>query len=628
MPRKKNIPSVSGKQKKTVHAKAQAENQQLPKLLVETSWEVCHQVGGIYTVLRSKVPAVMEKWQDNYCLVGPYLDEGVYGEFEEISPDNTVFSKAAELMKKERVDVHYGRWMVTGNPQVVLVDVKSAFARIDEIKYFLWKHHNIQIPDYDDLANQACLFGWLAFVFIKYLAGFTEKQYGILAHFHEWLTGLAISELRRENIPVSLLFTTHATLLGRYLATNEFDFYERMHLFNWLDEAKKYNIEARVRIERMAALDTHCFSTVSEVTARECQFLLGRTPDVILPNGINIERFVALHEFQLLHREYKNMINQFVMGHFFPSYSFDLDKTLYFFTSGRFEYANKGFDITVEALHRLNELLVKEETDITIVMFIITRQSYHSINPDVLQLQSLTAEIKNTCHSILDQIAEKLLYEVTSSPKHDLPLLNDLVDEYWKLRLRRTQASWRTDRLPIVVTHNLKDDAFDSILLDLRRHNLVNKIQDKVKIVYHPDFVSSTNPLFRMDYNQFVRGCHMGIFPSYYEPWGYTPLECIANGIPAITSNLSGFGDYVSRIMPDHDEQGIFVLDRKTGSREDAVNQLVRILYGFIAQNRRERISQRNAVENRSETFDWHNLLAYYEQAYLLAEKKGNPPKQ
>ena len=347
--------------------------------------------------------------------------------------------------------------------------------------------------------------------------------------------------------------------------------------------------------------------------------MLGRNPDLILPNGLNIERFTALHEFQNLHKEYKEKIHQFIMGHFFHSYSFDLDKTLYFFTSGRYEYKNKGFDLTLEALARLNWRMRQENMDMTVVMFFITKQPYHSINPSVLQSRAVMEEVRQDCKAIEKQVGERLFNEAAASGDITMPNLNNFVDEYWRLRLRRILQSWKSNHLPFVVTHNLIHDQYDDILSFLRTANLVNNWYDRVKIVYHPDFISPTNPLFGMEYGQFVRGCHLGIFPSYYEPWGYTPLESIASGVPAVTSDLSGFGDYILSNIPQHEEKGLYVVNRRYKSFDEAANQLTDQLYSFVKLARRERITQRNLVESSSETFDWKNLSVYYERAYDLA---------
>ena len=176
--------------------------------------------------------------------------------------------------------------------------------------------------------------------------------------------------------------------------------------------------------------------------------------------------------------------------------------------------------------------------------------------------------------------------------------------------------------MPPVVTHNLVNDQSDDILNFLRTSHMVNNAHDRVKIVYHPDFVSVTNPLFAMDYGQFVRGCHLGVFPSYYEPWGYTPLECIARGVPAVTSDLSGFGDYVENKMSGKIEKGIIVVKRRNRSFDDAANQLADALFEYVQYKQRDRIALRNQVESCSEEFDWKNLTRYYTKAYGLAMNK------
>lgn len=588
-------------------------------LLVEVSWEVCNQVGGIYTVIRSKVPTCVSRWGNNYCVLGPYLHPLVETEFEEITEAKDSFAKTVRVMREEGFDVHYGKWLITGRPNAVLLNPFSVFDRLGSIKYELWDHHDISSRDDDDLLNQVLAFGYMAKIFFTHLSmdGITNKK--IIGHFHEWMAGIPIPEIRYAKIPVSTIFTTHATLLGRYLAMNDPNFYEHLPYYHWINEARDFNIETQVRIERAAAHGSHVFTTVSDVTGNECSYLIGRTPDRILPNGLNIKRFVALHEFQNLHKENKARINQFIMSHFFPSYSFDLDKTLYFFTSGRFEYKNKGFDMVIEALARLNHRLQQDGTDITIVMFFITKQPFHSINPRVLQSRGVLEELRVTISTIKEQIGEKLFYYAPQSEDHRLPNLNHFVEDYWRLRYRRTLQSFKSNELPPIVTHNLVNDSTDPILGFLRSANLLNYEHDKVKVVYHPDFINPTNPLFGMEYDQFVRGCHLGVFPSLYEPWGYTPLECLARAVPAVTSNLSGFGDYVLRNMSNLEKKAIFVVNNKNKDFSGASQQLANQLYSFARLNRRDRIEWRNKAESSSVHFDWNNLISHYERAYQTA---------
>jgi glycogen(starch) synthase len=398
------------------------------------------------------------------------------------------------------------------------------------------------------------------------------------------------------------------------------DFYEHLPTYKWRDEAKQYGIEAQAGIEYNAAQLCHVLTTVSDITAKECEVFFERKCDLILPNGLNITRFAASHEFQNLHVKYKQKINQFVMGHFFQSYSWDLDNTLYFFTSGRYEFKNKGYDLTLEALKRLNFKLVKNKIDTTVVMFIITRNPTYSIDPQVLQSRAVMEKIKETCDSIEQELGDRLFYASAASEDSTLPDLNTFVDDYWRLRLRRTIQTWKTKTLPRTTTHLLKSP--DEITEFFEKSNMKNNEEDRVKFVYHPDFISTTNPLFGLEYDQFVRGCHLGIFPSYYEPWGYTPLECVIRGIPTVTSDLSGFGDFMLQIMKDYENVGVYMVTRKDKGFEETAEQLANQLFNFVTMNRRDRIKQRNRVENFSDIFDWANLRSYYDTAHDLATKK------
>ncbi len=591
-------------------------------LLTEIAWEACNQVGGIYTVLRSKVPTMVKKFGDNYCLVGPYIKANVSTEFEELENIEGPFSKAVSEMKKMGFKAHYGKWLVTGRPKIVLLDPTSVDDKLGEIKHQLWENHHIETTD-DSLVDQVVAFGFLTNIFLDLVAGKKTKDQNIIAHFHEWMAATPIPEIRKNNLPISITFTTHATILGRYLAMNDPEFYNHLPFFDWLQEAKNFNIEAQVRIERAAAHGSHVFTTVSEVTAVECQYLLDREPDIITPNGINIDRFNVIHEFQNLHQKYKEKIHQFVMAHFFRSYTFELNKTLYFFTSGRFEFRNKGFGLTLEALARLNHMMQKERIDKTVVMFFITKQPYHSINPEVLQSRAVMEELRQTCQSIEKQIGSELFRKAASISDNKLPDLGEYVDDYWRLRFRRTLQSWKTDRLPPVVTHNLINDTDDPILMFLRSSNLVNNEYDKVKVVYHPDFIVPTNPLWGIEYDQFTRGCNLGIFPSYYEPWGYTPLESIARGVPTITSNLSGFGDFVMHNISNPEEKGIVVIDKVKNTFDESAQQLADELFKFVKQDLRQRVDMRNKSEAASVIFDWESLTKYYDKAYILALQRG-----
>ncbi len=584
-------------------------------LLLEVAWEVCNQVGGIYTVLRSKVSSMVDRWGSRYCLVGPYQPATASVEFEP-APLTGAVGQAVKRLREQGLYAHYGRWLVTGRPHVVLLEYLGLFHELDRIKYRLWEDHAIELPGNDELLNNVVAFGEACRWFLKLLGERESQRRPIIAHCHEWMSGVAVPMLRKESWPGTMVFTTHATVLGRYLAMNDPRFYQHLPFYDALAEARKYNVQPQHRIECAAAHGAQVFTTVSDVTAEECRHLLGRKTEAIVPNGLNIQRFSALHEFQNLHQSYKEKIHQFTTGHFFPSYGFDLNKTLYFYTAGRYEYRNKGMDLTIEGLARLNHMMRQSGSDKTVVAFIITRRPIRSINVTALQSNAMLDEVRTVAQAIQDQVGERLFNAAAAG---QVPDLNTLVDEYWFLRLRRTIHAWKRQLPPGIVTHDLVDDTHDAVLNQLRACRLWNQEDDRVKVIYHPDFIMPTNPLFGMEYDQFVRGCHLGVFPSHYEPWGYTPLESIALGVPAITSDLAGFGSYLMQLLPDHEKKGLYVLRRRGRSFHEAACDLAQRMFTFTQMDRRQRISLRNEVESYSGRFDWHNLGRFYHEAHQLA---------
>ncbi len=584
-------------------------------LLFEVAWEVCWQVGGIYTVIRSKVPQMVRIYGGQYYLIGPYNADTAAVEIEYAQPTGPV-AVAIERLRSMGIIVHYGHWLITGRPRVILLDYGAAMSRLGEFKYFLWKDHGIQVADSDWEVNNVTVFGFLVGMFFEQLSAVPGVELPVLAHFHEWMGGLGAMRIKHMKLPVATVFTTHATLLGRYLCMDNPDFYAKLPFINPDHAAGHYNIYARYCIERGAAHTADTFTTVSDVTGLEAEKLLVRKPDVITPNGLNIHKFAALHEFQNLHKEYKEVIHQFVAGHFFPSYHFDLDRTIYLFTSGRYEYSNKGMDVFIESLARLNHWLKAGNIPITVVAFIITRVPHKNINVDVLRSQAMFDELKATCDLITEDMGKSLLHSVSQGR---LPERGDLMKEEAIVKLKRTMHAWRTWKQPCIVTHDLWDDANDPVLRQLRTCQLFNARHDAVKVVFHPDFLSATSPLIGLDYDQFVRGCHMGVFPSYYEPWGYTPAECLASGVPAVTSDLAGFGSYVLKNVQDPQSKGLFIVGRRYASFDQSAHQLTEILFNFALKDRRSRIELRNRTERLSEVFDWSHLISHYTEAHRLA---------
>lgn len=595
-------------------------------LIFEIAWEVCNQVGGIYTVIRSKVPAMINTYgSDQYCLIGPYIDDNILAEIDINTDKNDSISRAAASLREQGWKVIDGTWLVTGRPRVILLDVSSFDGNLEVSKYQLWENFQIRSEQSSTEINTAIAFGEMTLAFLREMNERVGVQ-NIVAHFHEWQASIAMLFVKkRELLRVKTVFTTHATLLGRYLAINSPRFYEHLPYFDVVHESEHFGIGFQSAIERYSAEMCDTFTTVSQVTARECLHLLKRPVDVVLPNGLNIKRFIDHHEFQNLHAMFKEEIHEFIMAHFFQKYSFDLDNTLYFFTSGRFEYHNKGFDLTLAALEKLNEKLKAENSPLTVVMFIVTNRPHRGIEASVMESKGVMEEIRQNCKAIEEEVGKRLFRMSTMNEDHRLPDLNEFVEDYWRLRYRRTIQMWKTEEKPSFVTHDLEDKDNDPVLKYLKGSTLDNGPEQKVKVVYHPAFINSSNPLFGLDYGDFVRGCHLGIFPSYYEPWGYTPLECMARGIPSVTSDLSGFGDYFMNNFINPEKSGVLLLERGQRDYGWSVNQLAIIMHNFTKLNRRERIVLRNSTEHDSINFDWQNLIEHYQTAYSKALEKDEP---
>jgi glycogen(starch) synthase len=586
-------------------------------LIFEVSWEACSQAGGIYTVLRSKCSAAMETCGTDYCLIGPYREDAAKIEFEP-RPHEGILADAVNDLRDRGVVLHSGEWLITGHPRVILVEMASVRHHLDQMKYFVWQDLGIGIPSDDHETDDIIAFGYVTADLLQTVHARLGGR-PMLAQFHEWQGAVALPLLKHRKVPIPTIFTTHATLVGRSLSA------ANKNLYGYLDGeavAFEHGIGHRFQLERAAAHAADVFTTVSDITGQEAEYFLGRRPDALLPNGLHVERSAAPHEFQNLHQQCKEQIHDFVMGHFFPSYTFDLDRTLYVFTAGRYEYRNKGIDVFIEALHELNRRLKAESEGVTVVAFIIARADYHALNVETLNRQAMFNELHETCQSIQESMGRRLFRTVAAGR---LPTTNDLLDEFARVRLQRMLHACQQERQPTVVTHDLKDDVHDPILCHLRRRNLLNAAHDPVKIVFHPEFVTSTSPVLGMEYDQFVRGCNIGVFPSYYEPWGYTPMECIVRGIPAVTSDLSGFGTYLMDHFPDHDTNGLYVTRRRQVSPENIVYQVAGWLHALTRMSLRERIQLRNRVEAHAEYFDWSNMAQYYRAARRAALKKYFP---
>jgi len=594
---------------------------------LEASWEVANKQGGIYTVLRSKAAVSIQELGDKYIMLGPLTPEHV-NEVEICSSlplPGSPLANSLQVCRDKGWNVTVGRWLVAGNPTVLLFDISSAAGNMNAWKQELYEKAQIGIPHSDRECNDLIILG---FMMAQFIADFKwqvsqsqEKVTKVLAHFHEWMSGVSLIMLRLWKVDVATVFTTHATLLGRHLCAGAMDFYNYLQHFNVDVEAGKRKIYHRYCLERAAAHLTHIFTTVSDITAQEAEHLIKRKPDVITPNGLNVKRMC--HEFQNLHHFYKQKIINFVHGHFHGHINFDLDKTLFFFIAGRYEFSNKGGDVFIESLARLNHYLKSSGSDVTVISFIIFPTKNSSFNKESLKGHAITKSLRETIQEIKTKIGRNL-YE--NCCKGDIPRGENLISADDKVKLKRVVlASSQRNSWPPITTHCVEEEDKDPVIQALKRCNLLNDPEDRVKVVFHPEFLGNDNPLLGLSYEEFVRGCHLGVFPSYYEPWGYTPAECTVMGIPSVTTNLSGFGSFIEEHVVQPQCYGIYVVDRKFQSVEESVKDLAKIMFDFSQLTRRQRVIMRNRTERLSDLLDWRRLGVNYSQARYYALHRAFP---
>ena len=611
-------------------------------LLFEVATEVANRVGGIYSVLKSKAPVTVAQYRDNYHAIGPLNRANYQNEVEEVDweaddafpEDLKPIQGTLRQMRDNGVQFVYARWLIEGSPRVILFDLDSVRYHLNEWKGDLWSLVGIPSPENDFETNDAILLGYLVAWFLGELAHL-DNHHAIVAHFHEWLAGVALPLCRKRRIDVVTIFTTHATLLGRYLcASGDVDFYNNLQYFDVDQEAGKRGIYHRYCIERAAAHTADVFTTVSHITALEAEHLLKRKPDGILPNGLNVVKFQAVHEFQNLHAIKKEKINDFIRGHFHGNLDFDLDNTLYFFIAGRYEYKNKGADMFIEALARLNYRLKVSGSKKTVVAFIIMPARTNSFSVEVLKSQAEVKALENTVKELTKSIGKRIFEHAIRYPYNGAPSeiptdIAELIRPSDSVLLKRRVLGLRRapGELPPIVTHNMVDDANDPILNQIRKVQLFNSPSDRVKVIFHPEFLNANNPILGLDYDEFVRGTHLGVFPSYYEPWGYTPAECTVMGVPSITTNLSGFGAYMEDLIEANQakDYGIYIVDRRFKSPDESVEQLVNFMEEFTKKTRRQRINQRNRTERLSDLLDWRRMGLEYVKARQLALRRGYP---
>lgn len=597
---------------------ASATNKPEADMLFEASWEVCNKVGGIFTVLSSKSKQLGKHYQGNYVLIGPYVGESSRINFREESVPERYRAYMDEL-KSLGIVCYFGKWLIEGDPDVILVDFAGYWKHLDGIKKELWEEFGVDSLDAPRDYDEPLLWSYTVGVLMEKMRRLNPDK-RIVFQAHEWLTGAAILHLKAHKIDIATVFTTHATILGRAIAGSGRDLYAILDQVDPDEEAAQCGITAKFSLERASAREADVFTTVSQITAREAAAFLGREVDLVLPNGLDMSEFPSFEEVTQKHNLYRNRLREFALYYFFPYYSFDLEESLFFFTASRYEFHNKGLDVFIEALGRLNKELKEEGSPKTVITFFFVPGGAGDIRTEIISARESFHDIKDSLLEEEDVTRTKILYSVAAEkPISEETIFKEDFQRNMKRKLLRLKA-FQGKPAPLS-THYLNDEGGDPIMNAFRQNGLENRPEDRVKVIFYPVYLSGVDGLCDLDYYQAIQASHLGVFPSFYEPWGYTPLEAAALGVPAITSDLSGFGRYFKQELERDKVPGIRVIDMENAAREDIISKLDISLKRFTDFDRKERIDNKMRAREIAFLADWENFALKYIEAQDLAVK-------
>jgi glycogen synthase len=587
----------------------------------EISWEVCNKVGGIYTVLTSKSEQMQAHYK-NYYMIGPYFEQHAKLEFSEETPPEE-FKQAFDELRREGIVFHYGTWDdIKGKPKVILVEFLGIVNQKDSLKGMFWNDYQIDSIKASWDFEEPMLWSYCVGKLLHRLHDISLHNKKVVAQCHEWLAVFCILYLKKNCRDIATVFTTHATVLGRTLSSNGVDLYNSMNNIDPVHEAYRFNVESKFLAEKAAALATDVFTTVSEITGMEAEKFLLRRPDIITYNGLDIDKFPTFEDISIKHRISREKIREFLTYYYFPYYTFDLDKNLIFFTIGRYEYHNKGYDLLIKALGKLNARLKNDATNPhTITVFFWIPMEQHGLKIEVLENKNYYMHIKNYINANGTDILTRLIYDVISRKEH---AEKGLVTDIFMQNLRKDLIAFERKGNPPFSTHNV-DEQNNQLMVAFKQNGLLNSRDDMVKVIVEPVYLDGNDGFIDLTYYDAIIGCHLGLFPSYYEPWGYTPLESIALGVPALTTDLSGFGLFVKNHEAHKDntyKDGIYLLERLNKSEDSVVDEFTNIMHKFTKFTQQQRVDCKLNAKNFSELADWKIFVEYYVNAHNMALQK------
>lgn len=540
-----------------------------PDYIFESSWEVCNKVGGIYAVLSTRARTLQEKLHDNLIFVGPdcWKDKAC----PVFTEDTQLFADWQVRAAGEGLRVRVGRWEIPGRPVAILVDFTPFYKQKDQIFGQLWNDFYVDsLHGYGDY-DEASMFSYAA---ARVVESFYHQCIGagsrVVYHGNEWMTGLGLLYIRKNLPQVATIFTTHATSIGRSIAGNNKPLYEYLEAYQGDQMAEELNMQSKHSVEKQTAHHVDCFTTVSDITARECAELLDRKVDCVLPNGFEDHFVPRGAAFTAKRREARrrllrvaNALTGCQLG----------DDTLIVATSGRYEWRNKGIDVFIEAMHRLSQ---NEHLRRNVVAFV---------------------EVPGWLAGPREDLQQRL----ASAQTFDTPLQQPMIT-HW--------------------LHNMDNDRTLSMFRQLGMYNTPN---GKVKVIFMPCYLMGDDGVMNMPYYDVVTGHDISVYPSYYEPWGYTPLESVAFKVPTITTDLAGFGLWVNSELGHKGEieDGVKVIHRTDYNYSEVADEIARTvaLYSAMPATTVKRI--RDRASRLSKKALWSHFISYYEKAYDIALSKA-----
>ena len=541
-----------------------------PDYIFESSWEVCNKVGGIYTVLSSRAKTLQDEMKDRIIFIGPdFWKESESPYFKE---DMALFAEWQWVAKEQGLKVRVGRWTVPGEPIAILVDFQPYFAQKNEIYGWLWENYQVDsLHAYGDY-DEASMFSYAAALvvesFYNWLANPSLK---VIYHANEWMCGLGALYINNKLPQIGTVFTTHATSIGRSIAGNQKPLYDYLFAYNGDQMAGELNMQSKHSIEKQTALHVDCFTTVSDITANECKELLDKPVDVVLPNGFDnsfVPKGAVFNSKRKAARKRLLDVANALLGEQMG------DDTLIVSTSGRYEFRNKGIDVFVEAMNRL---LRDRDLKKKVLAFI---------------------EVPGWVGEPRKDLQERL----QKGGQFDTPL-----------------------EVP-QVTHWLHNMSHDNVLSMMKYYDMHNRKDDHVKVIFLPCYLDGKDGIVNMSYYDVVLGNDLCVYPSYYEPWGYTPLEAVAFKVPCITTDLAGFGLWANTEFGGRYGEimdGVKVIHRTDYNYSEVADAIKDTVADFSAMSQKEIDACRKAADALSKKALWSQFIKYYHEAYDIALRKA-----